>query len=140
MFVGESESLLGKLVFTRQRGAEHGWIVAVERDHHAVVEITLRRMIIEVRAEAGAQIAGQADFNRNLPLRKLFHQIRIMKGSEAVPDALDAQVECSPDRFRRASFAGMCGKPHAMVGSPRVGIAKKFRRSFLLVPANANSN
>src|SRR6202167_5272334 len=140
MLVGESESLLRELVFAGQRGAEHRGIVAVERDHDAAVEITLCRMIVEIGTEAGAQVAGEADFDRALALGKLFHEIGIVEGGETVADALGAQVKRSPHRFRRARFTGVRRAGHAVGGGPRVGIAEKFRRCFLLVSADADAD
>jgi uncharacterized protein (DUF169 family) len=62
-------------------------------------------MIVEVGAKAGAQVAGEADFDRNLALGKLFDKIGIVESGEAVADAFGAQVERSPDGFRRAGLA-----------------------------------
>ena len=54
-------------------------------------------MVVEARAEAGAQVASEADFYRNLALRELLNQIRIVECSEAVPNAFGAQVKRSPN-------------------------------------------
>jgi hypothetical protein len=61
-------------------------------------------MIVEIGTKSGAQVARQADLDRNLALRQLFNQIGIVKGSKAVTDALSAQIERSPDGFRAAPF------------------------------------
>src|SRR5271156_1780027 len=140
VLVGESEGLLGKLVFAGECCAEHGGVVAVERDHDAVVEITFRWMFVKVGTETGAEVAGEADFDRDLALGKLFDEIGVVEGGEAVADALGAQVERSPYGFRRTSFSGVCGEPHAVVGGPSVGVAEKFWWSFLLVAADSDAD
>src|SRR5271157_3188197 len=68
MFIGEAERLLYQRVLLNQRGAKHGGIVAVERQHQALVEVTPNRMLRDCHAAARPQIAGHADFNRNLAL------------------------------------------------------------------------
>src|ERR1700683_2573957 len=140
MLVGESEGLLGDLIFARQRCAEHGRVVAVERDHYTVIEIIFRRMIGEAGAEASAKITGKADFHRYLALGKLFDEIRVVKSSKPVADAFDAQVERAPNGFRRPSLAGMRRKAQPVVGRPGVRIPEKLRRRFLLVAADADAN
>ena len=54
-------------------------------------------MLGEVGAAAGPQIAGHADFNRNLALGQLFDQFLILRGGEAVADAFGLEVQCAPD-------------------------------------------
>ena len=105
-----------------------------------MVKVILCGMFVEVGAESGAQVAGQADFYRDLALRQLFDQIGIVEGGQAVADALGAQVERSPDGFRRASLAGVGSEAQAVVGGPGVGIAEKFGRGFLLVASNADAD
>jgi hypothetical protein len=36
-------------------------------------------MVVKVGAESGAQVAGEADFDRNLPLCEFFDQVRIVE-------------------------------------------------------------
>src|SRR6267154_1270871 len=139
MFVGESEKLLGDLVLAGVRGAEHGWVIAIEGDHNAMVEVGLGGMIVEVGTQPGAQVARQTNFDRNLTLGELFDQIGIVEGGKAVTDALGAQVERPPHGFGWTGFASMRSQPQAMVGGPRVGVAEKLGRSFLLVAANADA-
>src|ERR1700679_1649876 len=140
MLIGEPESLLRDLVFARQRGTEHGRIVAVQSDHHTAVKIILCRMFAETRAEPGAHVAGKADFDRNLALGKLFHKIGIVEGGEAVADALGAQIERAPYGFRWPGLAGVCGQAHAVIGGPGIGVTEEFRRSFLLIAAYTDAN
>ncbi len=140
MLVGESESILRELIFAGECCAEHGGIVAVERDHDAVIEIALYRMLVEIRAKAGAEVAGEADFHGNLALGQLFDQIWIVEGGERVADAFGTKIERSPYGFRRAILAGVSGEAHAVIGSPGVGITKKLGRSFQFVAADADAD
>src|SRR5579871_246349 len=55
MLVGKSKRLLSELVFPRERGSEQRRIVGIERDHHALIEIILRRMLRRRLADSGAQ-------------------------------------------------------------------------------------
>src|SRR5579863_7385606 len=130
MLVGESKNLLCNLIFAGKRRAEHGGIVGVERDHDAMIKITFCRMIDEVGAKAGAEVAGEADFYRNLALAEFFDEIGIMEGSEPVANAFDAQIKSAPYGFGRASLAGVSSQAHAMVGGPGVAIAEDFGRTF----------
>ena len=82
----------------------------------------------------------EAYFKRNLALCKLFDEIGIVEGGKTVADALGTEVERSPDRFRRAAFACVCGQAHAVVCGPGVGIAKKFGWGFLLIAADADGD
>src|SRR5208283_1554605 len=140
VLVGEPEGLLCDLVFARQGRPEHGWVIRVERDHDAMVKIVFRGMVVEVRAETCAQIAGEADFHGHLALPELFHQIGIVECGKSVANALDAKVERAPYRFRRASLSRMRGQSHAVFGGPGVSVAEELRRSFLLVSSNADAN
>src|ERR1700730_14629855 len=82
VFVGEAECLLHKRVLLNQRRPEHRRIVGVESQHQALIEVAPHRMLREFATAAGPQIAGHADFNRNLALGQLFNQFRILRGSK----------------------------------------------------------
>src|SRR5579862_1365085 len=55
-------------------------------------------------------------------------------------DALGAQIQRAPNRFRRAILARVRGQPHAVISGPGVAIAKHLWRSFLLVAADAHAH
>jgi len=97
-------------------------------------------MIGDVGAEASAQVAGETDFDRDLPLREFFDEIGIVESGEAVANALGAQVQRAPDGFRGAGFSSVRGKAQAVVGGPDVGVAEKLRRRFLLVASDADAD
>src|SRR2546430_8269053 len=50
-----------------------------------------------VRAQAGAEVAGQADLDWNLALREFFDEIGIVEGGKAVTNPLNAQIERAPE-------------------------------------------
>ena len=62
-------------------------IIAVDRQHQALIEVAAHRMLRQFGAAARPQIAGNADFNRNLALGQFFDQFRIPRCGEPVPDA-----------------------------------------------------
>src|ERR1700722_9512489 len=110
MLIGKSKCFLRELIFTRQSGAEQRWIVGVERDHHALVEIVPRGMFRYRRAHSGAEIAGDTQFHGNLALCEFFDQVWVLGGTEAVTNAFGAQVERSPNRFRRSGLSSVRGQ------------------------------
>ena len=140
MLVSESESILRELIFAGECCAEHGGVIAVERDHDAVIEIALYWMLVEIGAKAGAEVAGEADFHGNLALGKLFDQIGIMERGKRVADAFGTKIERSPHGFGRTILAGVSGEAHAVIGSPGVGITKKFGRRFQFVATDADAD
>ena len=83
---------------------KHGRIVAVEGQHQALVEVAPHRMLRELGAATRPQIAGHADFNRNLSLGQLFDQFRILPGGKPVADAFRFEVQRAPDGLRPARF------------------------------------
>ena len=87
MLVGETECVLRQLILPRQRSAEQRRIVGVQRDHHSLIEIAFHRMLRHRLANSGPQIARDADFHRNLPVRQFLDQVRIARGCKAVADA-----------------------------------------------------
>ena len=97
-------------------------------------------MLVEIGTEAGAQVAGEADFDRDLALGKLFDEIGIVKGGERMADALGAKIERAPYRFGRSVLAGVSCQTHAVVGGPGISVAKKFGRGFQFVAADADAN
>ena len=68
MLVSEAERLLSKLVFTCQRSAKKRWIIGIQRNHESLIEIAFHRMFSRSLANTRAQIAGHADFDRDLPV------------------------------------------------------------------------
>ena len=55
-------------------------------------------------------------------------------------DAFGAQIERSPYGFGRSGLAGVSCQAHAVVGGPGVSVAKKFRRGFQFVAADADAD
>src|SRR3984957_18080305 len=138
MLVGESESFLGKLVFARESSSEQRRVVSVERDHDALVEIVFRGMLGHSLANTGAEVAGDAKFDWNLALGEFFDQVGVLAGGKGVANALGAQVERSPYRFRRSGLAGVGGQAQSVVCGVGVDAAEKLGRSFHFVTANAD--
>ena len=97
-------------------------------------------MLRELRAAARPQIAGHADFNRNLAFGQLFDQFRILRGGKAVADAFRFEVERAPDGFRSGVLARMSGEMKTVFRSARVNACEPLWRSRMLVAANTEGD
>src|ERR1035437_3595678 len=140
VFVGEAERLLNKSVLLGQRGTKHGRIVGVEGQHQSLIKVAPHRMLRQFGAATRPQIAGHADFNRNLVLSQLFDQFRIQPGGKAVTDAFRLEVQRPPDGFRPGAFTGVGGEMKAVLGGASVHRREPLRRPSKLVSANAESD
>src|SRR5262245_12086491 len=70
-------------------------------------------MFCERRRYAQTDIAGRADFERDLSVTQLGHQLRIFQASDTMADALRLQrSQRSPNAFGSGCFAGVwdCGE------------------------------
>src|SRR6266849_6205756 len=140
VFVGEAERLLHQRVLLNKRCLKHGWIVGVEGQHQSLVEVAAHRMLRKLGAAARPQIAGHADFNRNLVLGQLFDQFRILRGSKAVADAFRFEVQRAPDGFRPGIFTRVRREMKTALRGARVNSRKPFCWPTTLVAANAEGN
>ena len=93
-------------------------------------------MLRQFGTAAGAQVAGHANFNRNLALGQLLQQFRIFGGSEGVADAFGFEIERAPDGFRSGAFSGVDGEMKAVLGGAMVNRGEPFGRAGALVAAN----
>src|SRR5690242_9277456 len=139
LVVGETKSVLCQQVFVNQRSAEHGGIVGVQRNHESVIEIGAQRVLLDRSAAARPQIAGQADFDRNLPLCQFGHQFRILTGAQSMANAFCTQVQSAPNRFGAGILTGVCCKPKTVCAGIGVHVAKKLGWASALVTTNAES-
>src|SRR5579871_326647 len=140
MLIRETEIVLCQLIFAGECRAEQRRIVCIQRDHNSLIEIALNWMLSDRFADAGSQVAGQANLQRNLPVGKFFNEIGILPGSEAMADAFGVEIQRPPNRFRRRSLPSMSCEPQAIVFRVSVNAAEKLWWSFLLVPAYANAD
>src|SRR5260221_13158977 len=97
-------------------------------------------MLREFGAAARPQIAGYADFNRNLAFGQLFNQFRILRGSQAVTDALCFEIQRAPDGLRPSAFARVSREVKTVFRAARVGGCEPLWRARPLVAANAEGN
>src|SRR6266849_10198405 len=109
VLVGKGERILSQLVFPGEGRTKHRWIVSVERDHHPVVKVVADRVFGQGLTAAGAQIAGEANLHRNLAGRQLFHQFKILPGSQPMANPLCPKIQCAPDGF--GSGGAFCSSP-----------------------------
>ena len=74
-----------------QVGIEHRRVVGVERDVEPFVHRGAQRVRGQRRGHAGADVAGRADLQRDLPLAQFGHQRRVFCRAYAVADPLRAE-------------------------------------------------
>src|ERR1051325_8204135 len=140
MLVGEAIGLLGELVLAGERGGEQRGIVGSESDHESLIEITFHGMFGRRFTNSRTKIAGNADFDRDLPVGQFLDEIRILAGSKSVADALGVQVESSPDRFRRCGFAGVSRQVQAVIFGVSVSAPEQLWRRLDLVSADPDTS
>src|ERR1019366_1958051 len=140
MFVGETKRLLNQTVLLDQRCTKHGGIVGVEGEHQALIEVAAHRMLREFGAAARPQIAGHADFNRNLALGQLFDQFRILPGGKAVADTFRFEVQRAPNGLRPSAFTGVGREMKTLLRAARVNSREPLRWAGTLVAANAEGH
>ena len=98
-------------VLVGQVRGEEGGIVGVERDQEAGIEVAAQRMLGKGGADAGADVRGGVELERNATGFEVFNQSRIENGGDSVADALRADRERFPDGFGASGFAGVVGEP-----------------------------
>src|ERR1700739_5146100 len=114
MLVREAKGFLSKLVLAGQRCAKQRGIIRVQSDHDPLIEIILHWMFSRRLANSRAQIAGKADFHRDLAVSEFFNQIGILRGAESVADALGVKIQRSPYGLGWTGLPGMSGQGQAM--------------------------
>src|SRR6266851_1164674 len=140
VFIGEAERLLHQRVLLNKRCLKHGWIVGVEGQHQSLVEVAAHRMLRKLGAAARPQIAGHANFNRNLAFGQLFNQFRILRGSKAVADAFRFEVQRAPNGLRPCILTSVGREVKTVLRTARVGACEPLWRTRTLVAANAEGN
>jgi hypothetical protein len=83
---GELAELLDEDVFVEEVGAEHGWIVGVDGDHEAGVEVVGEGVFVEAGTAAGADVRGDVDLDGDLALGEDGEEFVVVLGGEAVAD------------------------------------------------------
>src|SRR5208282_764193 len=83
------------------------------------------------------QIAGHADFDRNLALGQLFDQFWIFLGSQAVADAFRLEIQRAPNRLRPSAFTGVRRQMKPVFRGASVNSREPLRRPGTLITANA---
>src|SRR5260370_39265237 len=97
-------------------------------------------MLAQRGAEAGANIAGHANFDRDLLAGQHFLEFLVTGDGQTVPDALRADIQRAPDRFGARGLASVSGQSQALVCGFLVKLLKPFGGSAALVGANADTD
>src|SRR5579862_6175313 len=97
-------------------------------------------MLRQFGAHTRPQIAGHANFDRNLALRQFLDQFRILGSGKPVPNSFRLEVQRTPDRFWSGVFAGVRGAMKAMFRGTPVDSLKQFRWAAALIAANTERN
>src|SRR5215469_4332982 len=140
MIVGEAERLLRQLVFAGKSRRDNRGIVAVQGNHETLIEVLADGVIGQSAAAPGTQVAGQADFHRDLAVSEFFDQFRILNRGESVTDAFGAQVERAPDGTRARGFSSMSRHVQTVIAGVGVDIAEKLRLGFALIASDAEGD
>ena len=102
--------LVDEEVFVEQRGAEHGWVVGVEGDYEAAVEVHVHRVGIDGGAAAGAEVGGEVEFEGDLAFGEEVEEVGVELGGEGVAEAFGADGDGGPDGLRADGLAGVGGE------------------------------
>src|SRR5690348_6681786 len=98
-------------------------------------------MVLEPREQAGRDVAGRTDFERNPPLADERHDVGIAEKSEAVPDALrPEQLDCGADALGPNSFAGVRGHVKAQVASLAINVGEELGGAPRFIAADSKSH
>ena len=113
MLEGELVGAVGKEVFVEEIGAEEGWVVGVEGDHEAFVEVEADGVVVEGGATAGAEVAGDVEFEGDLALGEDVDEVAVVLRGESMADAFGSYVDGGPDAGGSGVFAGVAGEVEA---------------------------
>src|SRR5262245_5666243 len=97
-------------------------------------------MVSDCSAKAGAKVAGDADFHRDLLPRQDSFEFGIPADGKSMPDAFGADVQRPPHRLRTAGLAGVRRQTQPLIGGFLVEILKPFRWPAAFVAADAHSH
>src|SRR6266481_8650814 len=112
---------------------KHGGVISRKNNRDAVAPESRQRMVRDSRLgetqlfpkRAGTDVALGANFQRDAAVDEQVHQRRILRGRNAVSDALDVQqLDSLADSFRAADFPGVHQEMKAIVRGLFVDRAK----------------
>ena len=87
------------------------------------------RMGIERCDGSGTDVAGDADFERDLIVAETAHQSRVVGGTNAVPDAIGPEFDATPDGGRSVNLSGVRDERHPVLLRESEHVAKPLRRA-----------
>ncbi len=127
-------------VFVGQVGAEKRRIVGVERNQQSLIEKPAQWVQCKRWADAGADIRGRIQLQRNRALLQVLQQVKILRRREGVADALRTDGQRLANRLRAGGLAGVVGEPQP--GPRRLGIerAEGLGAGPALVAAQADAD
>src|SRR5437868_3147159 len=96
-------------------------------------------MVRDLCAATGAQVTADANLNRHLPLGQYSHEFGILNGVEPVANALSADIERAPDRFRPEALPRMGGQTQAAIARAKVSFLELLGKAASFVAANADA-
>ena len=137
---------MGEEIFVEEIGAEEGWVVGVEGDHQAIFEVAADGVIGNVgiagerRAAAGAEVARDVEFKRNLAFDEDGDEVGVVLRTEGVADALGADVDGGPDALGAGGLAGVASETQAGGFGFGVEFAEVLRGAAGFVAADADAD
>ena len=133
-------------VFGLQRRVKHRWVIGGEDDRDAVAPELRQRMILHtcvgemqlIRECAGADVALRTNFERNAVVDEQVHERGILRGGDAVADALDVQqFDGFADFIGAADFSRVHQQVKVIFRSMLIHWPKFFGSDAHFVAANA---
>src|ERR1017187_4007990 len=95
----------------------------------------------KLRAAAGAQVGGEAEFERHLLVDEAREQRRVVSGVEGVADSFGPEhVQRAVDRGRADGLAGMDAEAQTGARGLGIDLREKFGSGQTLVAADADAD
>ena len=141
--------LEGGKVFLEKSGVEHGGVVGGKSYGNAVAEKFGKRMMHEFGMSGVqldiegvcAEVAGGADFQRDLTVGETVHECRAADSGDAVADAFSAEnVDSLVDLIGTAGFSGMREEMESVLRSKAIDATELRKRQGKLVASESEGD
>lgn len=93
-------------------------------------------MRVEIRDGPGLDIAGDADFERDIFVAQAGKQVGIVDGVNTVADAFGTDGQGIDDRLRPGGFARVAGEPKPGVPGVTIRLAEEVGGAAMFVAAD----
>ena len=130
-----------QLILAHKCRLKHLGIIGVERDQSAGVEVAAQGMGRDVRAATGAQVRGEAKFERHLIADEAREERWVFGGAKRVAEALGLEdVERAVDGGWANGFSGVDAEAQASARCVSIDLLEKLGGGDALVAADADAD